>query len=738
MYFILKTFVLICLFIPISFAAQTDVQNLKTRPKIGLVLSGGGARGLSHVGVLKALEDLRIPIDCVVGTSMGALVGGLYATGIKPGQMEKALLEQDLLDLFNDAPPRTETTHFVREYDYLPLFRFTFGLENGAIQIPPGASAGYKFELFLKEFIGTGNAINKLDFDKLPIPYRAIATNLENGNMKVFDSGDITKIMRASMSLPIIISPTKINSKLYVDGGLIQNFPIEVGRKLCGDIIIAVDLSNAPIGEIKTTIDVALRTIDILIGQNVKRSFDKLNSDDILISPNLDEFTSSDFTKQFEIIKRGELAVFANKNKLLKYALSDNTFREWQNEIQNKFLPPVPINIIKINSSAKVKPKIILQDVTTKTGTEFDIRQFNIDVTDIYGRGDYSYVDYEINPKGNGADIIINATPKPWGPDYLKFGLGIASDFSSHPQLNFAASYSKTLINELGAEWRTDIQFGTTSIINTTFIQPLQFHDGVFIAPYLQAEKNYISLYKDELRAGEFEFKRIQTGFDIGFTGFFGIISIGPYYNHTTGKPDFGLITPFIEKEDVNQAGLILNGIYDQLDSYAFPNSGLLATLNIKSAEQQWGSDDVYTKAQVTLTAAKNFSGHTVNGYLELGGEISGVNDLSIYDTFQLGGPGRLSGLFIDQLTGSKFRLATLSYYYKILHLPSQLGRGIYLGFTLEAGKINDSLIKTPGETVTAGSIFWGADTVLGKLMISYGQNSLDQNSFYFTVGPEF
>ncbi|MFV1983045.1 MAG: patatin-like phospholipase family protein [Thiohalomonadales bacterium] len=740
MHFIIKIFFLICLFIPISVAAQTDVQKLKPKPKIGLVLSGGGARGLSHIGVLKALEELHIPVDCVVGTSMGALVGGLYATGIKPEQMEKALIEQNIEDLFDDAPPRTKTTYFTKEYDYRPLFHFTFGFNNGAIQIPPGASAGYKFELFLKELIGTGNAISNLNFDRLPIPYRAIATNLETGNMEVFDNGDIAKIMRASMSLPIIVAPTEINNNLYVDGALIQNFPIEIGRKLCGDIIIAVKLTKELIdkNEIKTTIDVALRSFDVLIDQNVRRSLKKLNSKDIIITPKLTEFTTTDFSNQFEIIKRGEMAVLANKNKLLKYAMSDSAFKKWQDDKQRKKRAPLPINAISIKSNDKIKPEIILQDVTTKTGTEFDVRQFNIDITDIYGRGDYSYVDYAIIPNGDGADITIDATPKPWGPGYLKFGLDIATDFSSRPQLNFAASYRKTLLNDLGAEWRADFQFGSNSFINTSFIQPLQFSDGVFIAPYLEGEQSYVPFYEKDLRIGEYKINRLEAGFEFGITGNFGIISIGPYYNNTKGDPDFGLVTALVEVKDVNQTGLKLNGAYDQLDSYNFPNSGLLTALNIISAKHQWGADDEYTRAQIILTAVKSFSKNTFNVHLEWGEEISGVNDVPQYDTFKLGGPGKLSGLFLDQLTGTRYQLATLSYYRKISGLPSQIGRGIYVGLTLEAGRIDDPFLEKPWETVQAGSIFWGADTIVGKLLISYGQNTLGQNTFYLTVSPRF
>ncbi len=244
------------------------------RPRVALVLSGGGARGLAHVGVLQVLEEMKVPVDCVVGTSMGALVGGTYAAGVGPGKMREALGKTDILSLFDDPPQRSEIPQKLKREDYKPLFEFTLGYNNGHVQLPLGTAAGYKFELFLKQLVGAGASLAGIDFDKLPTPYRAVATDLENGHMRVFDSGDLPKVMRASMSLPAIVAPTVIDGSLYVDGGLVRNLPVDIGRQVCGEVIIAVSLGTPLVkrDKLRSVLDIASQSLHLMAEQNVQRS----------------------------------------------------------------------------------------------------------------------------------------------------------------------------------------------------------------------------------------------------------------------------------------------------------------------------------------------------------------------------------------------------------------------------------------------------------------------------------
>jgi NTE family protein len=198
---------------------ETALYKIPGRPKIGLVLSGGGARGVAHIGVLKVLEELRVPVDMVLGTSMGSLVGGTYAAGLTPSELEAKVRTINWETIFKDDPPRQQIPWQEKRDDYTSLFGLEFGFRDGKILLPYGTTAGYKFEFLMTDMVGLAAGREIRSFDTLPIPFRAVAMDLEDGSMKVFDSGVLVKAMRASMSVPAFIAPVTINGHLYVDGG---------------------------------------------------------------------------------------------------------------------------------------------------------------------------------------------------------------------------------------------------------------------------------------------------------------------------------------------------------------------------------------------------------------------------------------------------------------------------------------------------------------------------------------
>lgn len=726
--------------LPEQAISSLDVYNTLNRPRVGLVLSGGGALGFAHIGVLQVLEELHVPVDCIVGTSMGALVAGSYAAGVSPDRMQSVITATDINALFDDDPARKEIAQTIKNNDYLPLFDFTLGYRDG-IKLPSGASAGYKFELFLNELIGPGTSVSDQDFDQLPVPYRAIATDLETGEMKVFSSGELTKVMRASMSLPSILAPTEIDDRTYIDGGLVRNLPIDVGRELCGDVLIAVNLGTTlKTGDrVRNSLEVALQSIVILTNQNVQRSLQELKPDDVLIVPDLEGFASSSFASQREIIERGIVAARASEKQLLKLALTPEEYRSWKAKRKIKIPQALKITRITTEVTGSVAEKAVLRDVATHAGEDFDVEKLDNEITGIFGRGDFSYVGYSIVPDENNATVIIKADSKPWGPGYLKFGLGAATDFTSPTQLNLAVSYRQTWINSLGAEWRTDAQIGYDSFLRTEFIQPLQLRDGVFLDPYILARRNFIQLYNDDIRLGDYKIERYQAGLDVGITNNLGEIRVGGFANSVSSKPGLGAINPLFTETSATQTGFIIKGIIDQLDSYVFPTAGLFAIADIRSINHNdETTSEEFTRAQLELRGAWSFQNNTVAGKLEWGDELSGIDDLPIFEVFKLGGPNRLSGLYLDQLTGTRYQLATLNFYHRYANLLPQIGRGVYVGVSLESGRINDPLMQDPWDRVYAGSVYWGADTKLGATYIGYGRSSLDQSSFYLIIGPRF
>jgi len=712
-----------------------SANGVEQRPRVALVLSGGGARGFAHVGVLQVLERLRVPVDCVVGTSMGALVGGAYAAGVRPDEMYDVLERTDVAALFVDSPPRSQIPQRIKREDYKPLFEFTLGFNRGRVQLPSGASAGYKFELFLRELVGPGASVSGLNFDELPIPFRAVATDLETGTMKVFDQGDLPEIMRASMSLPAIVAPIRIDGRAYVDGGLVRNLPIDVARPLCGDVIIAVNLGT-PLKSLENAlslIGVVGQSMNLLTEQNVQRSLTELADTDLLITPELEGFSSSAFGEAEQIIVRGFDAAQAKSQSLSALSLDEESYALWLDERKRRRLPEPDIARIEIVESDRFGIEAVEDDLKVEPGADFSWDELHHDLARLYGRGDFSYLGYSIVDDDEGATVFIDAEAKPWGPGYLKFGLDTRTDFDSPTQANLAASYRRTWVNTLGAEWRVDAQIGYDSLLSTEFLQPLQIRDGAFVAPYAIAQRTFMQFYSENLRLGQLRINSVAAGLDLGLTSKFGELRLGPYFKSIRTEPDFGVVTPLLPKQDVNQTGLRLSSVLDHLDSVSFPRAGWFAGLQVSGADESWGSDDEFSVGQLVARGVKSFGKNTVSLRAEWGERLSGT--LEVYDQFVLGGPGRLSGLFLDQLTGTRYNLASITYYRNVGRMPTQLGRGTYAGVSAEAGRINDQLMKDPWDWSSAVLVFWGADTILGTLFIGYGYSSLGQGNAYLTIG---
>jgi len=712
------------------------------RPSVALVLSGGGALGFAHIGVLQVLEEQRVPVDCIVGTSMGALVGGAYAAGVSPDDMIESVTTTDILALFDDQPPRAEKPQQLRQDDYRPLFGFTLGVNDRGVALPAGASAGYKFEFYLAGLIGQQAALAGLDLDELPTPFRAVATDLETGDMRVFEEGKLSQILRASMSLPAIVAPTEIGDNIYVDGGLVRNLPVDVGRGLCGDVVIAVNLGTQPSGrdKLNSSLDIARQSIIILTEQNVRVSLQELKDNDVLILPELDGFSSGDFDKPRPLIELGAAAAQASLNELQRYAVPAEDYAAWQAERRARLRPDVLVTGLKTTTAGRVPEEAIRRDLAAvMEGETIDVGALDATLVDLYGRGDFSYVGYSIVPGGDGADVVIDATAKPWGPGYLRFGLGVATDLDSPTQFDLAGSYRDTWINELGAEWRIDAQIGYDSFFRTMFLQPLQIGDGAFGAVEAGIRRHAKQIFAADTRIGEINLEDWRVGASIGLTGPPGEIRLGPFFGGTDSEPGLGTANPVVPQEYFKQSGLQFNAVIDQLDGVPIPRSGLSASLDVRAVQADWGADADYVVARAKAMAAGSMGPHTFFGNFEWGDEIRGNRDnLPPTEAFELGGPRRLSGLYLDQLTGTRYNLASLSYYYQYADLPAQLGRGLFFGGSVEAGRIDDPLMKDTWDWVTGASVFWGADTALGPAYIGYGLSSLGEGTVYLTIGPDF
>ena len=704
------------------------------RPRICLVLSGGGARGAAHVGVLKVLDELRVPVDCVAGTSMGSIVGGAFATGITVGEMERTLGEMSTDRLFEEKPPRRERSIRRKADDFTILFTPEVGLRDGELLLPKGIVSGVQLETVLRSL---AKAQGYRKFDELPVPFRAVATDLVTGKPVVFSRGELANVMRASMSVPGLIDPVEIDGKLLVDGGLTDNLPVNVARAMGADIVIAVNLGTPLMKreELGSIFGVTGQMINILTEQNVQASLASLKPTDILILPELGDFSAGDFDHLLTTIPIGEAAARKVADRLSKLSLPPAEYAALRQR-QLAVAPPdlSPVDEIRFPGLARVNPAVLEAEMETRPGQPIDQRTLDRDMQRLYGTGDFEHVNYRIIEETGKRVLSVDAIEKSWGPNYLRFGLGLSSDFTGDAYYNLLASYRKTWLNSLGAEWRTDLQVGRTSRVFTEFYQPLDVRQYFFVAPYAEAERRQLAIFNNDERLAIFDLRYGRVGFDVGsqFTRY-GELRLGLLWGNVSASVDTG--PPQLEPNPntADQAAVRGRLFFDQLDNVNFPRSGYSGTLDIFNSQTALGATANYTKWTLDGTAAHSFGDHTFNLGLRFGGRI-GSDPLPVYDQFNWGGFMQQSGYRTGALLGQSIAFGRLVYLNRLARFT--LIPGIYAGLSLEAGRVGTPLI--PGNqtgTLLSAAAFLGVDSPVGPVYLGYGRTDAGFSSFYFYLG---
>jgi NTE family protein len=755
---------LFLLFIPPCFAQVVEekiepaLARVAGRPKVGLVLSGGGARGVAHVGVLKVLEQLRVPVDFIAGTSMGSLVGGIYASGMSPDEMEKRIKAIDWEDVFRDNPARKDIPWRQKRDDYEGLYGLELGFRDGKIFLPLGTTSGYKFEFLMTDFVGLEEGRAARSFDTLPIPYRAVAMDLESGDMKVFDRGVLVKAMRASMSIPAAFAPVEIGGRLYVDGGMVRNLPVDVARSAGCEIIIAVNLGTPPLrrDQITSPASVGLQAINLMTEQNVRASLGELTEKDILINliPGLGDFSSSDFVKAMDTVPIGMTAARAVEDRLRALSVSEADYSAWQSSRAARKPGDVEIADIQVAENMKrVNPEVIENEIKQKPtkleagieerlsrdAVKTQVETLQRELTTVFGRGDFERLDYSLTDDKGKKLITVDGIEKSWGPNYFKFGIGYATDFKSEQRFSSAFMYRMTWLNSLGAEWRTDARIGYIDELYTEFYQPFSRRVGVFAAPWVDLRKGPINYYLGDDWVGQYDVGTIRGGLDLGVQGRLGELRAGFFQGKLKTDGKFGIlsVTPsgrLVPEYDLRQGGFMGRLALDQLDNANFPATGFSLMGNFFVTNEAFGAEDNYNKYELTFQKPFNIDRHTLT--LGLVWADSPDSKLPAYDLFQTGGFQRFSGYVMDQLVGDSYYMGRLVYTYRFADLPSPLGRGIYLGGSLEAGEVRNRFDPTTaGGTLYCGSLFFSADTILGPFHAAYGRAADGSGAFYIMLG---
>jgi NTE family protein len=704
------------------------------RPRIGLVLSGGGARGAAHIGVLKVLEELRVPITCITGTSMGSIVGAAYSSGTSVTEMEQIVAGMSAEALFHEQPPRFEQSMRRKADDHINYIGPEIGIRGKEILLPKGLVSGVQLETVLRRL---SKSRGYYDFDRLPIPFRAVATDIVTGEAVVLRSGELAGAMRASMSVPGAFAPARIGGHTLLDGGLVRNLPVDVARDLCADVVIAVNLGSPLLkeDEVGSILGVTQQMVNILTEQNVQKSLSELTPNDVLLTPNLEGFSASDFNKLPQIVGRGEEVARAARGQLARFSIPESEYALLR---ERQSAPPTTMTgsaaEIRVENLSRVNPKAVQALMDTRIGEPLQVDTIDHDMQRIYGSGDFEHVGYRLSQDQDTNVLDIEALEKSWGPDYLRFGLTLSSDFSGDAFFNLLGSYRQTWLNSLGAEWRTDAQVGRTSAFVTEFYQPFDVTGLFFVAPRAEFTREPIDLFLDGDRIARYDVRSGHAGVDLGLqVTRWGEARIGILRGTLDADLDTGpeSLSP-TTLDRVQQGAFTAQLKFDQLDSVTLPRRGFSANARFYSSEDALGADETYAKWDADFLGAYSFGEHTVQLALEGSGTLSGTRPR--YDQSSLGGFLQLSGLRTFELYGDEMRLGRLVYQHRLAR--QSLLEGMYIGLSVEAGQIREPVVEGNRTDVLAGgSIFLAMDTLLGPVYVAYGIAEGGSQSAYFLLG---
>ena len=707
------------------------------RPKICLVLSGGGARGAAHVGVLKVLEEYRVPIDCIAGTSMGSLVGAAYATGTSVSEMETINRSISVELLFKENPPRQDLGWRRKQDDYRDFIGPEIGVGNGQLTLSKGLVSGVQLETVLRQLT---KAKGYYRFDDLPIPFRGVATDLVTGKAVVFKDGELANVMRASMSVPGAVAPAEFGGMMLVDGMLTSNLPVDAARAMGADIVIAVNVGTPLLKreELNGIMGITGQMLSILTEQNVQASLASLKPTDILISPELGDYTTGDFDHLPKISPLGEEAARKVADRLSQLSLPPAQYAALRQRQQAKVVTdPAAVDEIRIAGLHSVNPATVRAAMDTQARQPIDQKKLDADMRRIFGLGDFEHVDYSFFEEPNRRILAVDAVEKTWGLDTMRLGLGLSTDFAGDALFNLLISYRKKWINSLGAEWRTDAQIGPTAGVITEFYQPFEADGPFFIAPRAILERRGVPLFKGEDQIGSYDLTYALAGVDLGAQlRQYGEVRLGVVAGTMKPRLSTGASNFLRNNDSISQGAYTFKLILDQLDSLHFPRYGWRVGTRVYDSNKALGADTVYTKWDADVTGAYSLGEHTINVGLKAGGKI-GSHDLPGYDQFQWGGFLQQSGYAPGQLLGGDLLFGRVAYYQRVLR--GTLLEGMYAGASLEVGRVGNPLIVgNPSGTLKSGSLFVAADSPLGPAYLGYGRSTDGNANFYFFIGRPF
>ncbi len=690
------------------------------RPRIGLVLGGGGAKGAAHIGVLGVLDALRVPVDCIAGTSMGALVGGTYATGLPPARIEAAVRAINWADTVGDVSLRRRAP-IRRKLDAVTYTNnLEFGIRDGRLRTAPGLVRTQNIEQVLRALVAAGASIT--DFDDLPIAFRAVATDMVSGRMVVLGDGDLATALRSSMAIPGAFAPVLRDGQVLADGSLMRNLPVDVARDLCADVVIAVSMASTPpqAADLDSALALAGRSLDVMVQANQDAQLATLGPDDVSIVVPVGDIRAGDFDRVPEVIPLGREAALAMREALSRHALPAEAYRRWRAAVDRSAHREVRLAAVRFDGLERVDARYLhatLRD--SRPGARVTPAQIAGDVRRLYALGDFDKVDYHIEDEPDAAVLVVDVREKPWGPDFVRFDLGLAASVGGEALFVLRGDHTRTWLDARGRQWRNRVQLGQVSRFETAIYQPLDIAQRYFVEAAVRLHRSAEDIYFDGDRVGEYDFLGSWAQFDAGIN--FGsrvALRAGLHTGWTSGEVEAGdLRLPRIPTR--RETRLMLDLAHDTRNAVALPTDGALGRLRYTHAGALLGGETRFEKIDGLYAQTVPFRGDALTLSLAGGRVIEGP--LPPIDSFRLGGLYSFPGLKHGELRGDEYWLTSANYGWKLGDIQSLFGQALYAGLRLTVARVGGRFDDEREGTLHGAALSLYGSSPLGPFQLSFG-----------------
>ena len=705
------------------------------RPRIGLALSGGGALGLAEIGVIQWMEENHIPVDRIAGTSMGGIIGAMYATGMSPAEIQKFAEAINWDEAFRPEPVYTQLSYRRKQDRRDFLIDAPLGLRHG-LRGPNGYNSGQVVGLLLDRIAFPESGI--ANFDDLPIPFRCVATDMLNGEGVVLRDGALAQAVRASMAIPGVFTPVEINGRVLADGGMVENIPVETVLDMNADVVIAVEL-RLPLSD-RTPLEhiagVLSRAIDVMIMQNERRSLALAKAK---VSIDMKGFSATDYERVTELIALGYQSAAAQSAALLPYAIQDPP--QWQEYLAaraaRRHRQPDKIQTIEVTGADSDTDSRLQQRLSKALQGPVDLSKLETQLTRIAGEGQFDWLGYEGFTQNGVPGLRVTTHDKSYGPPFVDLAVNV--DGSGVAAFDFSAGARVTFMDiaHRGGEWRNDLLFGSSNLAASEFFQPLG-QSRLFVAPYAFASKYARNSFTGLTRVAVFGDGRAGGGLDIGY-------DFGRRSEFRIGYEIFsGKLSPLI-----GDAGLpIASGstgefraryVWDGQDSPAVPRAGTRLAVTASRVLQSPGL--AHPIAQFDLQTSSFVPvGPKTSLFFNISGGTTFRGSAGPFQVFSLGGPFRLGAYLPYEFVGNHYAYSSLGFRRELYRLPELLGGKIYWGGWYEAGTAFGTATSDPGPIAVRGTFNLGviADTFVGPIALAGSISPTGQSRVNFSVGRLF